>query len=190
MPKRERKKLNIKCTDSDCTNNLHCFKPTKKLIKQGLGGKCRTCKADLVDWSRVHKKEILDAGYTFKALKFELIRHEFWHRKFTEKAKEYANKKGLTGLQKRANEIIKNNVAPINNPYDGRQTPIDKNKMNPIHYAQHATATCCRTCIEYWHGIPKDKILSKKEKDYLVELIMLFIEDRLPLLKSQQSLNL
>jgi len=22
-----------------------------------------------------------------------------------------------------------------------------------VHYAQHATAACCRKCIEYWHGI-------------------------------------
>ncbi len=36
---------------------------------------------------------------------------------------------------------------------DGRQTPREG---NTIFYAQHATASCCRTCIEYWHGIPKN----------------------------------
>lgn len=190
MPKRQRKKLNIKCTDSDCSNNLHCFKPTKKLIKKGLKGKCRECGADLVDWSRVHKKEILDSEHTFKCLKYELVRHEFWHRDFTEKAKKYASNKGLRGLENRAREIIEKNVAPTNNPYDGRQTPMSEDKMNPIHYAQHATATCCRKCIEYWHDIPENKELSVNEKNYLVELIMMYLKERLPLLSNQKKLQL
>jgi len=47
-------------------------------------------------------------------------------------------------------------------------------------YAQHATATCCRTCLEYWHGIPKGRALSAEELNYLAELVCRYIEDRIP----------
>ncbi len=31
---------------------------------------------------------------------------------------------------------------------DGRQTPM---RNHPAFIAQHATATCCRGCLEKWH---------------------------------------
>lgn len=33
----------------------------------------------------------------------------------------------------------------------GRQTPY---RGHPVFVAQHAAATCCRTCLERWHAIP------------------------------------
>src|SRR3989454_6847476 len=35
---------------------------------------------------------------------------------------------------------------------DGYQTQRERS-AEIVHYAQHATAACCRKCIEYWHGI-------------------------------------
>jgi len=46
---------------------------------------------------------------------------------------------------------------------------------HPVFIAQHATATCCRGCIEKWHGIKKQKELSEDEKNYLVSVIMKWI---------------
>jgi len=60
---------------------------------------------------------------------------------------------------------------------DGTQTPEDGNS---IFYAQHATATCCRTCLEYWHGIPKGRKLTDEELDYCAELVDLYLDERLP----------
>lgn len=180
MVSRKRSKLNITCTSTDCNNGLHCFKPTRKMKKDGDTGKCRECGADLIDWSRVHQKEILDAEYTFKSLKYELIRHEFWHRDLTKKAINYAKRKGYSGLKKRATTVIKKYVDQIDEAWDGRQTPMDDEDMNAIHYAQHGTATCCRKCVEYWHGIPKDRKYSDEEIEYLADLIMLYIKDRFP----------
>jgi predicted Fe-S protein YdhL (DUF1289 family) len=37
--------------------------------------------------------------------------------------------------------------------------------------AQHATATCCRGCLEKWHGIPKGRALSDDEKRHVIEVI-------------------
>ena len=180
MVSKKRFKLNITCTSTDCNNGLHCFKPTRKMKKNGDAGKCRECGADLINWSRVHQKEILDAEYTFKSLKYELIRHEFWHRNLTKKAINYAKRKGYNGLEKRARTVIKKYVDQVDEAWDGRQTPMDGEDMNAIHYAQHGTATCCRKCVEYWHGIPKDRKYSDEEIEYLTDLIMLYIKDRFP----------
>ncbi len=53
------------------------------------------------------------------------------------------------------------------------QIPVPK---NPVFIAQHATATCCRGCIQKWHGIKKGKELTDQEIQFLVELIMGWIE--------------
>ena len=59
---------------------------------------------------------------------------------------------------------------------------MQKDPTTTLPYAQHATATCCRDCLDYWHGIPKGQPLSDLELDYLAELVCLYIEDRIPTL--------
>jgi hypothetical protein len=54
--------------------------------------------------------------------------------------------------------------APIN---DGKQTPM---RGHPVFIAQHATATCCRGCLEKWHAIP-GRALSEPEQRYMVQVI-------------------
>jgi hypothetical protein len=49
-----------------------------------------------------------------------------------------------------------------------------------LPYAQHATATCCRKCLEYWHGLPVGRALDAKELDYLSEIVFRYVEDRIP----------
>ena len=48
-------------------------------------------------------------------------------------------------------------------------------RNHPVFIAQHATATCCRGCIEKWYKIPKGKELSLNEQNFIVELIMEWI---------------
>ncbi len=173
--------LKITCTSSDCDNNLHCFKATRQMKAANEAGACRTCGAKLVNWGRVHEQEVSDAKHTFEALRFELIRHHFWHVEIDQKAINHALRKGLIRLEAAARSLIRKSVGPAKNPYDGRQTPM-AGSGNAIHYAQHATAACCRKCIEYWHGIPQGRALTEDELDYLTQLVMLFIEERLPFL--------
>lgn len=52
-------------------------------------------------------------------------------------------------------------------------------KGHPVFIAQHATATCCRECIYKWHKIPKNRNLTKEEKEYIVNIIMLWINKEL-----------
>lgn len=175
--KTELPKLAISCTKTDCDDNLHCFRSTKKLRDQGLGGACRDCHAQLVDWPRVHERQLHDVEHTFTELHLELIRHHFWHVDIDERARDHALRKGRVALLGSvANRIAK--AVAVENPFrDGQQTPF---QGNVIYYAQHATASCCRTCIEYWHGIEKGRALTAEEQDYLVQLVTLYIDDRLP----------
>jgi hypothetical protein len=69
--------LEIKCTSTDCGNDLHCFQLTKKMLESGPKGRCRSCGKQLVEWGRVHRREFADAQYTFEAMRYELIRHHF-----------------------------------------------------------------------------------------------------------------
>ncbi|HIN64349.1 MAG TPA: DUF4186 family protein [Candidatus Obscuribacterales bacterium] len=140
-------------------------------------GKCRSCKVDLVDWKRVHKRTLRDVAYTFDALKLEMVRHHNWHVDFDKKALRSAETKGRDSLIKFAETRINKYLAPATNAYDGRQTPFEG---NVVYYAQHATATCCRTCLEYWHGIPKGRPLSEEEQNFCVRLIDLYLNRRLP----------
>lgn len=49
-------------------------------------------------------------------------------------------------------------------------------KGHPVFIAQHATATCCRSCLEKWHHIEKGKKLNEYEIKYIVRVIMTWIK--------------
>jgi len=173
--------LKIKCTSVDCDNDLHCFKAHRKMAEQDRG-KCRACSADLVDWSRLHRRNLKDAKYTFEALQHELIRHHNFHKLIDDVATNHARRNGRTALLEAARARLERYVAPANNPRDGRQTPFEG---NAIFYAQHATACCCRACLDYWHDIPKGRAMTEEEIDYCVALITLYLEQRLPNLPNE-----
>jgi hypothetical protein len=173
--------LEIKCTSTNCENGLHCFKQNRKKKVADQFGQCYSCGIDLVDWSRVKKRDLSDVKYTFTALKYELFRHYFWHLEIDQRAVNHARRKGKSGMRVAAQKRICKSVGPAEPPYDGRQTPRE-NSGNAIYYAQHATACCCRKCIEEWHGIPQGRELTEQEIGYLTDLVMLYVEERLPIL--------
>ena len=175
--------LAIKCTSTDCENGLHCFKQSQKKKVADHFGQCRSCGADLIDWSRIQKRDLNDVQYTFTALKHERIRHYFWHVEISAKAVNHARRKGKIGMRVAAEKRIRKSVGLAEPPFDGRQTPgTGSDKANAIHYAQHATASCCRSCLEYWHNIPLGRELTEPEIGYLTDLVMLYVEERLPIL--------
>ena len=86
---------------------------------------------------------------------------------------DYINDKGLDKIREHAKDFIAKREAPAFIPNDGKQTPT---KGHPVFIAQHATATCCRGCISKWHKISPGKELSQVQQDYLVDVIMTWIE--------------
>ncbi len=186
----ELKPLKLSCTSTDCKNNLHCFKETQKMKAANQFGQCRECGVELVNWSRVHKRDINDAIHTFEALKHEKIRHHFWHVEIDQEAVAHALRKGRSDLRKAATHRIRKYIGEVHEMSDGKKRPYRDGYQTPysgnsIFYAQHATACCCRACIEYWHNIPQGRDLTEDEIAYLTDLAMLYIKERLPDLTDQ-----
>lgn len=169
--------LDIKCTDTDCEHDLHCFQQDKRSADPHPTGTCRECGADLVNWSRVHCRNLEDTTHTFEMLHKELIRHRYWHTPIDQRAVNHALRKGRTGIRAAAEAMIRKKVAPKVPPFDGRQT---SKTGNVIYYAQHAVAACCRKCVEEWHAIPMGQELTEVQVSYLTELVCLYINQRLP----------
>ena len=71
--------------------------------------------------------------------------------KLRAKELEYIKDKGLDTIHSHACDFIRDRVAPAEPANDGKQTPM---RGHPVFIAQHATATCCRGCIEKWHKFP------------------------------------
>ena len=93
--------------------------------------------------------------------------------KLKEKEKLYVKEKGLETIKEHAYDFINKRLAPSFMLNDGKQTPM---KGHPVFIAQHATATCCRNCLYKWYKIPKNRQLSEKEVDYIVNIIMEWIK--------------
>lgn len=77
--------------------------------------------------------------------------------------------KGLKILKIHAYEILKKRLFVSYPKNDGKQTPWHG---YPIFPAQHATATCCRKCLEKWHNISQGRPLNPTEQKFIINLII------------------
>src|SRR5215216_4114044 len=85
-----------------------------------------------------------------------------------QKELEYLRRKGMSEVLNHAADFIEKRLAPAYPANDGKQTPWHN---HPVFVAQHATATCCRGCLQKWHQIPKGRALTAEEQQYIVEVI-------------------
>lgn len=88
----------------------------------------------------------------------------------------YAREKSADILKEHTYDFISTRLASAEPKNDGRQTPW---KGHPVFVAQHATGTCCRGCLRKWHDIAPGKSLENDEIDYIVTVIMAWIQDEL-----------
>jgi hypothetical protein len=84
--------------------------------------------------------------------------------------------RGRETILAHAHDLIAKRLAPAVPYKDGKQTPY---RGHPVFVAQHATATCCRSCLERWHDIPRGRELDPAERDYVVDVIWRWIEREL-----------
>jgi Domain of unknown function (DUF4186) len=84
--------------------------------------------------------------------------------------------RGRETIRAHADDLIAKRLAPALPFKDGKQTPY---RGHPVFIAQHATATCCRTCLERWHDIPRGRELSAEQRAYVVDVIWRWIEREL-----------
>ncbi len=85
-----------------------------------------------------------------------------------ERERATAELRGPQTMRAHAAEIIAERLAPAEPRNDGRQTPY---RGHPVFVAQHATATCCRGCLEKWHAIPKGRALTEEETRYVLDVL-------------------
>jgi hypothetical protein len=183
------KPLKLSCTRTDCDNELHCYRQSKKKAAHPAGA-CQSCGAELVDWPRVQQRDLQDVAHTLESLKTECVRHDFWHIEIEQYALNYALRKGREGLEDAVRNRIRKSIG-TKSSHDGVQTPMPgegkNSKANLVHYAQHATASCCRRCVEYWHGIPPDQQLTEEQIEYFARLCLMYIDERVPDLPAKKQ---
>lgn len=87
----------------------------------------------------------------------------------------YLDTKGMPLVLSHARDFISARLAPAVPARDGKQTPWHG---HPVFVAQHATATCCRGCLEKWHGIAKGQPLDEAQREYVLAMITLWLQRR------------
>jgi hypothetical protein len=84
--------------------------------------------------------------------------------------------RGPSAIRAHAHDLIAKRLAPAHPRNDGKQTPY---RGHPVFVAQHATATCCRSCLRKNHAIERGVELTPEQQDYVVDVICRWIEREL-----------
>ena len=114
-------------------------------------------------------------GVSYAAMKERFAGSPFRSRfRLSRAERAYLAEKGLLAVRAQAERIVRERLAPAHPPNDGRQTPM---RGHAVFKAQHATATCCRSCLKKWHGIPEGRTLDETEIAYAVDMIMGWIAE-------------
>ena len=117
------------------------------------------------------------SAYDFTRLFERLAKSAFRSRfRLTQKDKAYIAAKGMATIRRHAIDFVTKRLAPAVIPNDGKQTPM---RGHPVFLAQHATGCCCRGCLLKGHHIPAGRQLTEQEQQYIVALLMTWIEGQL-----------
>jgi hypothetical protein len=111
-----------------------------------------------------------DLDELFSALARSTFRSRF---RLGPKERDYLAEKSLPVVLEHGRKFIQERLAPAEPKNDGRQTPM---RGHPIFIAQHATATCCRGCLEKWHRIPPGRTLSEEEIQYVLGVLARWLD--------------
>ena len=84
----------------------------------------------------------------------------------------YLEEKGPDVIRRHAQDFVRQKLAPADPLNDGKQTPMSG---HPVFKAMHATACCCRGCLETWYHVPQHRALTEEEQEAVVKLLMAWI---------------
>ena len=91
----------------------------------------------------------------------------------TKKEQLYLVEKGIDVMRKHAEDFVRQKLAPADPVNDGKQTPMHG---HPVFKAMHATACCCRGCLNKWYRVPLHQELTESQQQRIVNLLMTWIE--------------
>jgi hypothetical protein len=112
-------------------------------------------------------------------MSLDLLLQKITSQPFRKKFHLYGNDRknaieyGEIKLKTHAMDLISKRLAPAFPYKDGKQTPY---KGHPVFVAQHATGTCCRSCLQKNHRLPKGKQLTETEIEYVTSVIYRWIQ--------------
>ena len=90
----------------------------------------------------------------------------------TRKELAYLQEKGPDVIRRHAEDFVRQKLAPAEPLNDGKQTPM---RGHPAFKAMHATACCCRGCLNKWYKVPLHRELTETERERIVDLLMAWI---------------
>lgn len=173
--------------DSGCDRGLHTY--FRSPATNGLGHPiCGLCGQDTIDWKRLHKRDIADIDQTIAQLRTDRWNDKWWCCDIDREAIQKAVGLGPNGIEDAVRRRVLQSVGRMYQMADGKVKPFRDGHQTPfrgniIYYGQHATATCCRKCIEVWHGTTQGRELSQRETDYFAALILAYVRSRVPELR-------
>ena len=91
----------------------------------------------------------------------------------TKKERLYLEEKGMAVMRSHAEDFVRQKLAPSDPINDGKQTPMHG---HPVFKAMHATACCCRGCLNKWYRVPLHRELTESEQNRIVNLLMAWLE--------------
>ena len=92
--------------------------------------------------------------------------------RLSRKDRAYVEEKGFETIRGHAADFVRERLAGAEPENDGRQTPMSG---HPVFKAMHATACCCRGCLEKWYHVPQHRALTKEEQEAVVTLLTAWI---------------
>jgi hypothetical protein len=101
---------------------------------------------------------------------FGVLERSVFRQRFRLNARDaqYLAKKGRDEVLRHARDFVDKRLADAQPRNDGKQTPM---RGHPVFVAQHATATCCRSCLAKWHAIPAGQTLNEAQRAHIVAAI-------------------
>ena len=91
----------------------------------------------------------------------------------TETEKAYVREKGTETIRRHAADFVRQKLAPAVPVNDGKQTPM---RGHPVFKGMHATACCCRGCLNKWYRVPVGVPLTEELQSRIVDFLMAWIE--------------
>jgi hypothetical protein len=179
--------LRVTCKQTRCASTVppakhrHSFQELAGVLP-GIGGTCRACGADIVAWELCHANDPLIVERLITEMRKELIRDVYWGEALPERIVTLALRRHPQALRESQRRMLAREMVPTEaeNPWPRKRTYFATHRdARIVHCAQHATATCCRRCLERWHGIPRERRLTDQELSYLESLTWRYTTERL-----------
>ncbi|PZR07821.1 MAG: DUF4186 domain-containing protein [Azospirillum brasilense] len=99
---------------------------------------------------------------------------------------DYLRARGREIVLSHARRFVMERLAPAQPFRDGEQTPM---RGHPVFIAQHATGTCCRTCLTKWHAIPAGRALTEAEQEHVVQALARWLDAQDAMRDAQPGLS-